>query len=233
MNVLERLIAKKATLDLVLPGDQVEIQPDALYITSGMANQFLSALEKKENRKSFRLERTIVSIDGNEETERLCKKYGTFPLNGPLTEKVLYEVTGEEEGFVVTTHRNIYGLTESGFIPLHVSPLTMSQILISGTYELTVPETVYIDLIGTSKLVTDVQSLNLYLYDFFRDSLIGHGVILGGELVKQMTKEKRKQLANFFVLAKVSLGMISPSGPYGQVESVVKLNITERQMERM
>ncbi len=216
MNLIEALIAKKAALDLVLPGDKVTMTPDIAYISSEYAEQVITSFYDTGYKNVARPERTLI-VGHCSKAKQFCHETGILHVERKLDTNFLFDLTGEREGLIVTADPNRYDLSIDGYIALPVSPFVMAQTIATGTIDFIVPETVYIEMAGTKKWTAES------LYELFRDSLVGNAVIIGGKAVESVTKAEREELARFFRLVRASLGAISPSGPKGQVESVVKI----------
>ncbi len=224
MNIIEKGLAKKAQVDTVMPGDRITVVPDALMISS---DNILSILEEFSDLGYEKIHQasgifiTVKSNSINEEINFFVAKYGAKLLarkNDLQSHQALLK-----EKVIISVEKEIGEYGAFGAIPLKVSPATMVKCLGTGKIELTVPETVYIEMNGSISGSQKVERLCDYLNDYFNDSLIGSGIILGGEIINQLDEGAKRRLTSFLYELGGALATISSSGPFGQVESVVKI----------
>ncbi|MBY0095620.1 hypothetical protein [Mesobacillus maritimus] len=223
MNIIEKGLAIKAQQDHVFPGERISLVPDILLLSGNSIFSIIEEFYELNFSKVLQPSATFISqnrLDDSVEINTFSEKYGVVllepeeehHLNLSLREKVITGVEGKIGAFGAF-----------GAIPLKVSPAAMAKCLGVGTIELTIPETIYIELNGELNGSQKVERICNYLYDYFHDSLIGYGVILGGEALNQLNVEEKRRLTTFLYELGGAIGVLSPSGPLGQVESVVKI----------
>jgi homoaconitase/3-isopropylmalate dehydratase large subunit len=224
VNIIEKGLAKKAQLDLVIPGERIRLVPDVLLLSGDSILRIIEEFYELEYDKVLHSSSTFIFQNTSlNSAEVVCfsEKYGVelvehesaLPIQvETMKEKVFTGVEGEIGAF------GAYGA-----ISLKVSPAAMAKCLGVGTIEFTIPETVYIELNGRFNGNQKVERLCEYMMDYFNDSLVGYGIILGGEALKQLDLEEKSRLTTFLYELGGAIGIISPSGPLGQVESVMKI----------
>jgi len=233
VNIIEKGLAKKAQLDTVMPGERITVTPDILMLSG---DSILSIIEEFYElgygivhcatstfiiQDSFNISEEIALFSAKHGVNLLKQNVGFITEQDPLTDKI---ITGIER-------REIGEFGAFGSIALHVSPATMAKCLGTGKIELTVPETIYIEMNGLLSGNQKVEGICAYLNDYFNDSLVGYGIILGGESLNHLDDEAKRRLTTFLYELGGAIAMISPSGPLGQVESAVKIKthqITDR-----
>lgn len=234
MNIIEKGLAKKAQLDTVMPGERITVIPDILMLSGDSIVNIIEEFYELGYgiihcasstfiiQDPFNISGEIALFSAKHGVKLLKQNVDFISEQDSLTEKV---ITGIER-------REIGEFGAFGSIALHVSPATMAKCLGTGKIELTVPETIYIEMTGLLLSGNQkVERLCAYLNDYFNDSLVGCGIILGGESLKQLDEEEKRRLTTFLYELGGAIVMISPSGPLGQVESAVKIKtqqITDR-----
>ena len=231
MNIIERILAEKANLPVVTAGDRVTLQPSVWYISE---KNLLSIINNFYELGFERVKSTDVIVEMEQEgatseqkeMENFCKLQGVkVVLKGSddcceILAKNQYNLN---ELVVVGNDKSIAAVGEHGAIAHIVSNSTMAKSLGTGKVETVVPEVIYIDIIGNFSQGVRQSSIGSYLIDYFRDSLIGTGIIVGGSAIEDLTQEGKTSITTFFQLAGISFGIISPYGPQGQVDSVIKI----------
>ncbi len=227
--MIERMIAKQAQLDLVLPKERVTIYPSVLYISGLNIAHVIDAFhdasyERVSHPNLIVIKRSSQKLFREWEIESFCRKHHIRAAVDPLDASTLFKQIDDENSLVVATaDKNSLSHYADEIVSLHISPTAMARTMATGELEIAVPETVYIDLSGELKEWNKIEELSSYLGKYFRDSLVGAGVIIGGTTVERMTKVQKRILGKFIVQARAAMGIISPLGPYGQVEGVVKI----------
>ncbi|MGM0903224.1 MAG: hypothetical protein ACQEXB_19260 [Bacillota bacterium] len=225
MNIIEKALAKKAQLDSVIPGERIRFVPDILLLSGDSILSIIEEFYDLEYEKVLQPSSTfIVQNPLNNSVEVICfsKKYGVELLEREST--VSIQVESLREMVITGVEGEIGAFGSIGAISVKVSPAAMAKCLGKGTIEFTIPETIYIELSGVLNGKQKVERLCDYLMDYFNDSLVGYGIILSGEALEQFNIEEKRKLTTFLYELGGAIGMISPSGPLGQVESVVKIN---------
>jgi homoaconitase/3-isopropylmalate dehydratase large subunit len=223
VNIIEKGLAKKAQQDHVFPGERISLVPDILLLSGNSILSIIEEFYELNYDKVLQSSATFISknrLNDSGEINTFSEQYGVEefepeeePLHlGSLSEKVITGVEGKIGAF------GAYGA-----IPLKVSPAAMAKCLGVGTIELTIPDTIYIELNGELNGNQKVEMLCDYFNDYFHDSLIGYGIILGGKALNHLNIEEKRRLTTFLYELGGAIGVISPSGPLGQVESVVKI----------
>lgn len=229
VNIIEKALAKKAQLDSVIPGERIRFVPDILLLSGDSILSIIEEFYDLEYEKVLQPSSTfIVQNPLNNSVEVICfrEKYGVKMLEPESTLAIQVELQVEslKEMVITGVEGEIGAFGSTGAISVKVSPATMAKCLGKGIIEFTIPETIYIELNGVLNGKQKVERLCDYLMDYFNDSLVGYGIILSGEALEQLDIEEKRKLTTFLYELGGAIGMISPSGPLGQVESVVKIN---------
>jgi len=224
VNIIEKGLAKKAQQDHVFPGERISLAPDILLLSGNSILSIIEEFYELNHRKVLHPSATFIlqnRLDERDEINTFSEKYGVVLLE-PEEEHHLHLVSLSEK-VITGVEGKIGAFGAFSAIPIKVSPAAMAKCLGEGTIELTIPETIYIELNGELNGSQKVERLCDYLKDYFHDSLIGYGVILGGEALNRFDIEEKRRLTTFLYELGGAIGVISPSGPLGQVESVVKI----------
>jgi homoaconitase/3-isopropylmalate dehydratase large subunit len=224
VNIIEKCLAKNAQLDLVIPGERISLVPDILLLSGDSILSIIEEFYELEYKRVFHPSSTFIvqnRVTNNVEVVCFSEKYGVELLESG--ENLLLQMESIKEKVITGVNGEIGSFGSTGAIPFKVSPAAMAKCLGMGTIELTIPETIYIELNGLLKGKQTAERICDYLMDYFHDSLVGYGIILGGEALSQLDIEEKRRLTTFLYELGGAIGMISPSGPLGQVESVVKI----------
>ncbi|WP_053362989.1 hypothetical protein [Bacillus sp. FJAT-27251] len=232
MNYIERSIALNAGLDQVTPGERVTFEPDYVYLSGSHAKGFLLKLNEAEGRtgKTGRILTNLI----------LEKDFASFPgwsrlLNDSSNhiikeEEVSSLAKGSSSLLVAGADPRTGAAGARGAIPILLSPAALYKTLLTGKAEVTIPDTIYIELNGYNKMF-NIKGLDGYLEDYFKDSLVGCGVIIGGEAIRNMGEDEKLSILSFLYEMGVSVAVYSAGGALGQVDRAIKVqqHILEKQ----
>lgn len=232
MNIIERNLAQKAHLDIIKPRDRVILEPNLLCMTEkstlGVIEKFRELGYQKVHHptQSFFTVGAELHSSESAEIKVFCKKNGINLIE--QEEKCLENFLDKNEHsldeLVVASSDSTIGLIGAyGAIPLIVSQTSMARCLGTGKLEMVIPETIYIEINGFLQNRVTAESFLEYLLDYFKSSLVGYGIIIGGNTIERFDYEDRRKMMRFIYKSGGALGIISPSGPLGQVESCVKI----------
>ncbi|MFC0274390.1 hypothetical protein ACFFIX_23880 [Metabacillus herbersteinensis] len=232
MNIIEKNLAQKANLDTVIPRERVILEPSFMFISENSALSVINEFRDLGYQKVLYPSQTIFELDPdipfNQRTEmkdfcdvnglKILDKCGSF-----LSDLLIGKQNNLHDLVVAGVDRSIGVLGAFGAVPLIISPSSMARCLGTGKVEMIIPETVYIEISGFLKSGANAEGICDYLLDYFEDSLVGCGIIVGGNTIEQLDHEGRGRITRFIHDSGGALGIISPDGPNGQVESVVKI----------
>ncbi|RFU65249.1 aconitase family protein [Peribacillus glennii] len=233
MNIIEKAIAIQANLDIVTPGERLTIEPRFLFITGKNAMNVIREFIELGYKKVLNPSRAIFTSETDTPFSELSKMKNFCDEHGvSLLEKgEIYTIDAMDgkysnlQGYVVAGIDSFIGrFGAQGAIPLLVTLRAMADCLGTGKVELAVPEMVYIEVDGALNAGVTAEKMCSYLLDYFNDSLAGYGIIIGGKTVEQLDETGRRVLARFIYESGATLGIISSGGPFGQVESVMKID---------
>lgn len=230
MNVIEKNLARCSQLDQIAPGERNSLTPDILFLSG---EDILNIISNFNELGYKAIEHPCCMIMANE-TDMSSEHWSeirqfsianSLPIiNGTNRIKVLKRQVGVLGGKVIAGVDDQVGeLGALGSIPIKISPAGMAQCLATGKMQMTIPESIYIEVSGRFKGCADVDAICDYLRGYFNDSLAGWGIIFGGEVISQLDERERVSLINQLDELGGTVAMIAPSGPLGQVESVVKI----------
>ncbi|MCM3707521.1 MULTISPECIES: hypothetical protein [Cytobacillus] len=225
MNILEKRLADLANLPSVIPGDQIQLKPDCVFVSGQSSRNVIKAFTRL-GFKNVKHSARIIFSDGKteaEEIEQFCAEKGIKVITYDLPQHFRTENKLLNGMVIAGIDENVKSLAGYGAIPIIISPDSMAACLAAGSFSMFIPESIYIEINGLLGGRVTGKMLCSYLVNIFDDSLIGNAVILGGKVFEQLNAEDRKELSEFFHLSSAAIGICSPGGPYGQVESVIKL----------
>jgi homoaconitase/3-isopropylmalate dehydratase large subunit len=232
VNIIEKSLAERANLDKVIPRDRVTIEPSVLFISEKSAIRVRNEFLELGYQKILHPSQAIFTCESEAPSNQFKVAENVFDLNWlkvrEKNERFLVEFFNEEQDVlnklvVAGVDSQISILGAYGIIPLIISSTAMACCLGTGKIEIVIPETIYIEINGFLKNGANAESICDYLLDYFKDSLVGCGIIIGGNTVERLNQEERRIITRFINSSGGVLGIISPKGPLGQVESVVKI----------
>ncbi|KKK38473.1 hypothetical protein WQ57_07645 [Mesobacillus campisalis] len=232
MNYIERSISLKAGLSRVIPGERVTFEPDFLYLSRRIAEAVLEKAGEGETPAAFQAN-LILGFD-----------YVPSPAWSRLFEDSPHQIVEEHEFSEIAVSSKSTMLVAGadvrtgaagamGLIPILLSPAASIQCLLTGKAEWTIPDTIYIEIHSGSGWTLDTKDLAEYLSGYYRDGLVGCGVIIGGDAICGMDKRSKVALLDSLYGMGASVAVYSPKGAMGQVESAIKIKYyTLRKMKR-
>lgn len=228
MNIFEKRLAELANLDAVTPGDKITIVPHYQIITGQSTVNVINAFYKLGYEKIANPTRALIfshSIEKSlqKEVNRFCNEYGLNLFDESPHQYFHSKNLLLSELVVAGNDKETSYFGGNGTIPIILSPAVMASCLGTGSFDLFMPETIYIELNGTFNGQLNGEILCNCFLEYFKDSLIGNAIILGGSMINHLNLNERKNLSAFFDLSGAAMGIISPAGPLGQVESVIKI----------
>ncbi|MDM5225370.1 hypothetical protein QUF73_04035 [Cytobacillus sp. NJ13] len=225
MNLFEKRLAELANLHSVIPGDQINVTPDFLFVSGQNSLNVIKAFNRQGYKNAKNPAKILFSLrDEEDEVIRMfCKGKGIRLIDCDLSQHFCTEDISLKGMVIAGIDGDIKCLGGRGAIPIVISPDSMAACLAAGSFNMFIPDTAYIEVNGALNGKVSGKMLCSHLLDIFDDSLIGNAVILGGTVFEQLNDEDLKDLSYFFQLSGTAVGMFSPGGPFGQVESVIKV----------
>lgn len=239
MNLIEQTLAKSAGLEFVIPGDRISIEPSIMFAHDGSAPKAIREFQDAGYERVVHPDRAVFCIDHclpaasaqirtrHMEIKEFCSKHGIhlYDKGEGIIHQVLAENWDLKQGMVIVGADG-HACTAGAFgaVPLTLSPYNLAGCLGTGKLTMTVPETIYIEISGQLQTWVTAKDVILYLLGYFNiDGLAGKGVIIGGNTLERMNIDERMTIANMISEMGGMIGMISPLGPQGQVEKVIKI----------
>jgi hypothetical protein len=232
VNYIERTIALKAGLSQVAPGDRVPFEPDYLYLSGRSAQAVLlqmSEARSKEVHGAFRTNLILGADFG--QIPVWARHLEESSLHIITEEELAWRAKGSQSLLVAGADFRVGAAGAMGSIPILLSPAALIQCLLTGKTEMTIPDTIYIELHAGYSQTFNTAGLAGYIEDYFKDSLIGCGVIIGGEAIRGIEEADKLKISKCLYDMGVSIAVYSPSGAMGQVENAVK--IQQHALEKM
>ncbi|KAF0825214.1 hypothetical protein V7200_09530 [Cytobacillus firmus] len=225
MNILEKRLADLANLPSVTPGDQIHLTPDCVFVSGQSSSNVIKAFNRLGFKNVENSARIVFSHGKaeDEEIRQFCKEKGIRVIDCDLPEHFRAENKLLHGMVIAVIDEDMKCLGGRGAIPIVISPDSMAACLSAGSFTMFIPESVYIEINGALSGKVNGKMLCSYLVNIFEDSLIGNAVILGGKVLEQLNTDDLKELSYFFQLSGTAVGICSPGGPFGQVESVIKI----------
>ncbi|MEH6986408.1 hypothetical protein [Cytobacillus firmus] len=225
MNILEKRLADLANLPSVTPGDQIHLTPDCVFISGQSSRNVIKAFNRLGFKNVKNAARILFSHGKaeDEEIRQFCKEKGIRVIDCDLPQHFRAENKPLNGMVFAGIEEDMKCLGVRGAIPVVISPDSMAACLATGSLTMFIPESVYIEISGALSGKVNGKKLCKYLVNIFDDSLIGNAVILGGKVLEQLNTDDLKELSYFFQLSGTAVGICSPGGPFGQVESVIKI----------
>ncbi|WP_436376729.1 hypothetical protein [Cytobacillus sp. BC1816] len=225
MNIFEKRLAELANLPSVIPGDQIQVTPDFLFVSGQNSLNVIKAFNRQGYKNAKNPAKILFSLGDaeNEAIRKFCIGKGIRLIDCGLSQYYRSENIPMNGMVIAGIDEDIKGLGGRGAIPIVISPDSMAACLAAGSFSMFIPETTYIEINGALTGEGNGKWLCTHLLDIFEDSLIGNAVIIGGTVFEQLNDEDLKDLSSFFQLSGTAAGMCSPVGPLGQVESVIKI----------
>ncbi|NEU31885.1 hypothetical protein GN156_14020 [bacterium LRH843] len=223
MNILEKTLAQQANRGIVTPGDRVQLEPSMVYIGENNAMRVINEFYRA-GYETIHTQNTVFNVLDDPSVRGIGLTDQLKPKNRKSLDELIREEQ-EKELVVAGVDASIFTVGAYGAVPFILSPSSMANCLGTGKIDFIIPETIYIELSGVDGIDSGV--LHAFLLDYFNDSLVGNGVIVGGNAVERFECDMRKTIMEFLFESGATLGLISPLGPFGQVESVVKINMSQ------
>ena len=230
MNIIERVLAESAGLDFVYPKDRIEIEPSFLYLSGESALRAIDEYEEIGFERIHFPERTIINgqlVKEKRNDPSLTRFLLTNQMkiiNVPEKAITLHELSFRNS-IIAAVDDEVARLGAYGAISLIVPPISMANCLGTGKMKMTVPETIYIEING--RITKNSTIILQYLKHYFNESLVGSGVIIGGNTIKGLNENEKHELIQTVYELGGSIVVLSIGGPYGQVESSIKLKTQE------
>ena len=213
MNPIEKLLAHAAGRDTVTVGDQLSLPVDLLLVHDGSGGKFLDALPA-DAASALPGSHVVVTLDHGlpaptpvyrERHLRLrefCRKHGiTLYERG---EGIMHQVAAERHRplpgqVVVGADGHVLTSTAFGALCFAENAGNTAKALVSGHYDLTVPETVTVSFTGVTAANVTAKDLALALLrDFGLDGLRDRLLLVHGAAVTGLDDADRMTFCNLF-----------------------------------
>lgn len=193
-------------------GDTVQLEPDVMVVSDIVSKGCLDGIQKlfRPEAVEIVIEHGLPSVietgDHHRDMVRYAATNGTGLNHGKSIsyfDLAKRKATGEKIQVAVVCGTRIPMLGMEGIIGVHVTPEQMVEVLEKGTVSYTMPNSVYVHIIGTLAEGVSVRDASLKLVSDFADGMCGKNVIFSGNIFG-FTLEERLQFANYLSAAGVT-----------------------------
>lgn len=233
MNIIEKNLAKKANLDTVIPRERITIEPSGLIILGEEAAHVINSFNEFGYKNVLFPSRVIFIGDAKAEKEstktakHFCKVHDLAYVENQnqFIDQFVCDKKPILNKLVIAGGDSYIGaLGAYGCISILASSASIAQCLSTGKLHALVPESIFIEMNGDVSQDAGADSICSYLQDFFGDSLVGCGIMIGGSAIQQLDDVRKRSIVRFLYEIGANICMVSPQGPMGQVESVIRVN---------
>lgn len=239
MNLIEKALAEKSKMDIVKPGDRINVEPTLVFSRDESIPKVIADFEDAAYKKVIHPEKVIfftnhhASVANYEKkqqdatTKEFCRRHGLHLYdwdNGEIHQLLAKKWNIQAQKVVAGVDRYVSTFGAFGVIAFSISPFTMSRYLGEGAVKLSVPETIYIEISGTLQQEVTARDVSIHLLRHFNvDGLSGYGVVIGGDTLKRMSPDDRMMITHIVRDMGGEICVINQQGPMGQVEMVIKI----------
>jgi len=221
MNIIYKHLARSANLDNIYSGQLVSIGVDLALAHDGSMPKIMEQVSNvSQNEKVLYGNKLHVTIDhylpAPNSNERLNYfKIKEFCRENDINlyghgEGILHQVIAErfdtklKSMIVVGVDGHMCTSAALGAIPFSITPAEMTNFLLTGKYNLNVPEVININLTGQFSYEDDGQNLSIsgkdvalfLLGQLGSAELKGKAVLITGEALEQLSQSQKMTIAN-------------------------------------
>ncbi|MDS0528506.1 aconitase family protein [Clostridium sp. SHJSY1] len=246
ITMIEKILGEKA-------GQVVTIKPDYLVINDGIGHKSVDLIDKK--RGIADKDKVIIIIDHDvpagdsegaaifQKLVRFSKEYGIKFIQAQGASYAVMLDSYAKAGQVIASfgaHNSIYG--SIGALGLNLEVSTMRNLLMSGEYEVKVPETIAIELKG--KLSKGISPIDLFITFLGNTSGVnfeGKVIEFIGEGLKNLNNHEKTVLCSMATRTGAFTALVNENlgGNYeknislelGEIEAVVAMPTEKKQYE--
>lgn len=244
MNIIERIIAKKANKEIVKVGEELSVKVDLVIahdVTGPMAIQQFKKIGVKEvydkEKVVFVLDHNIPcsSVDAriqHRAIHEFCEEFGSkiYGRSEGVIHQIIHEDNLYKKGDIIVgadSHTCTAGAY--GVVAIPVGSTEMSAVMALGEIDLEVPETYLINVDG--QLSKGVYAKDIILYvigKFGTNGFTDKAVIFSGSTILGLNNEEKMTIANMMIEMGAMIGYIDQGDEeIGDVKETYCINASD------
>lgn len=244
MNIIEKIIAKKANKEVVKVGEELSVKVDLVIahdVTGPIAVEQFKKIGVKE---VFDKEKVVFVLDHNipcssvdsriqhRAIHEFCNEYGSKVYG--RSEGVIHQIVHEENLYkkgdiIVGADSHTCTAGAYGVVAIPVGSTEMSAVMALGEIDLEVPETYLINIDG--ELSPGVYAKDIILYvigKFGTNGFTDKAVIFSGSTILGLKNDEKMTIANMMIEMGAMIGYIDQGEEeIGQVKETYCINASD------
>lgn len=224
MNIIEKIIAKKADKDKVIVGEEVTVKVDLVIAHDVTGPLAVKQFEKTGAKEVFDKDKVVFVMDHNIPSSSVdsriqhktiyefCDKYGAkvYARSEGVIHQIIYEDNLYSQGDIIVgadSHTCTAGA--KGAIAIPVGSTEAAATMALGEIDLEVPETYLINIEGD--LAPGVYAKDIILYvigKFGTNGFTDKAVIFSGSTILGLTNDDKMTIANMMIEMGAMIGYI-------------------------
>jgi 3-isopropylmalate/(R)-2-methylmalate dehydratase large subunit len=244
MNIIEKIISKKANKEAVKVGEELSVKVDLVIahdVTGPIAVEQFKKIGVKE---VFDKEKVVFVLDHNipcssvdsriqhRAIHEFCNEYGSKVYG--RSEGVIHQIVHEENLYkkgdiIVGADSHTCTAGAYGVVAIPVGSTEMAAVMALGEIDLEVPETYLINIDG--ELSPGVYAKDIILYvigKFGTNGFIDKAVIFSGSTILGLKNDEKMTIANMMIEMGAMIGYIDQGEEeIGQVKETYCINASD------
>jgi len=224
MNIIEKIIAKKANKEVVKVGEELSVKVDLVIAHDVTGPIAVEQFEKIGVKEVFDKEKVVFVLDHNipcssvdsriqhRAIHEFCEEYGSKVYG--RSEGVIHQLIQEENLYqkgdiIVGADSHTCTAGAYGVVAIPVGSTEMAAVMALGEIDLEVPETYLINVDG--QLTPGVYAKDIILYvigKFGTNGFTDNAVIFSGSTILGLENEEKMTIANMMIEMGAMIGYI-------------------------
>jgi homoaconitase/3-isopropylmalate dehydratase large subunit len=212
MNVITKHLSQASGIDSLSSGQVIELEVDYAITHDGKGPAAIKEFRDKGYHQVFNNERIIItydhylpapSIEARDKHNIINDFAKEFEIQlfdqgeGVIHQVLLEEFAPQRGDVVVGADGHVCTAGAYGAVPFTVSPEEFAEIMHSGKYEITVPETVLIKIEGELNEEVSAKDIALFMLGKFgTEELVNKAVILCGSAIENLSQAEKMTVSN-------------------------------------
>ncbi|SJZ30340.1 aconitase family protein [Selenihalanaerobacter shriftii] len=212
MNIIKEYLSRAAGLTSLSVGDKIRLEVSYAITHDGKGPLAIKSFRNKGYDKVFNRSRIIITYDHylpaptiearerHNQIKSFSKEFGIqlFDQGEGIIHQVLLEEFQPSRGdIIVGADGHVCTAGAYGAIPYTVSPEQLADIMYTGEYSITVPETVYINIEGDLNKGVLAKNIALFILGKFgKEKLADKAVIIGGNIIDKLSLAEKMTISN-------------------------------------
>lgn len=244
MNIIEKIIAKKADKQEVRVGEELSVKVDLVIAHDVTGPIAIEQFEKIGVKKVYNKEKVVFVLDHNIPCSSVdsriqhktifdfCEKYGAKFYG--RSEGVIHQLVHEENLYkkgdiIVGADSHTCTAGAYGVVAIPVGSTEMAAVMALGEIDLEVPETYIINING--QLSPGVYAKDIILYvigKFGTNGFTDKAVIFSGNTILGLSDDEKMTIANMMIEMGAMIGYIDQGDEeIGSVKETYNINASE------